>query len=102
MSFGLTFDKVFLIAIIAVFLLGPERLPGFAAQLAKHVKSLKAFAGKAKSRMRDELGPDFDDIDWKKLDPRQYDPRRIIRDALGDEPLSGAPTPPASAPPNRK
>lgn len=85
MSFGLTFDKLLLIAVIAVFLLGPERLPALASQLARAVKSLKAFAGQAKSRMRDEMGPDFDDIDWKKLDPRQYDPRRIIRDALEDD-----------------
>ena len=32
---------------------------------------------------REEMGPDFD-VDWKKLDPRQYDPRRIIREALTD------------------
>ena len=38
--------------------------------------------------MRDEMGPDFDDVDWKKLDPRQYDPRRIIREALDEEVLS--------------
>jgi sec-independent protein translocase protein TatB len=25
-------------------------------------------------------------MDWKKLDPRQYDPRRIIREALQEEP----------------
>jgi sec-independent protein translocase protein TatB len=36
--------------------------------------------------MREEMGPDFDDVDWKKLDPRQYDPRRIIREALTEEP----------------
>jgi sec-independent protein translocase protein TatB len=41
-------------------------------------------ANGAKDRMRDEMGPDFDDVDWKKLDPRQYDPRRIIREALND------------------
>ncbi|MET1019756.1 MAG: Sec-independent protein translocase TatB, partial [Microterricola sp.] len=35
--------------------------------------------------MRDEMGPEFDDVDWKKLDPRQYDPRRIIREALTDD-----------------
>lgn len=35
--------------------------------------------------MREELGPDFDDMDWKKLDPRQYDPRRIIREALQED-----------------
>ena len=85
MSFGLTFDKLLIIGIIAVFLLGPERLPYYASQLARLVRSLRTMATGAKDRMRDEMGPDFDDIDWKKLDPRQYDPRRIIREALIDE-----------------
>ena len=84
--FGLTFEKLLLIGIIAVFLLGPERLPHYAAQLARLVRSLRDMANGAKDRMRDEMGPDFDDVDWKKLDPRQYDPRRIIREALTDEP----------------
>jgi sec-independent protein translocase protein TatB len=35
--------------------------------------------------MKDELGEGFEDLDWKKLDPRQYDPRRIIREALLDD-----------------
>lgn len=80
--FGLTFEKLLLIGVIAVFLLGPDRLPYYASQLAKFVKSARNFADGAKDRMREELGPDFDDVDWKKLDPRQYDPRRIIREAL--------------------
>jgi sec-independent protein translocase protein TatB len=84
-SFGLTFDKLLIIGIIAVFLLGPERLPYYASQLARLVKSLRVMADGAKERMREEMGPDFDDIDWKKLDPRQYDPRRIIREALTDD-----------------
>jgi len=84
-SFGLTFDKLLIIGIIAVFLLGPERLPYYASQLARLVKSLRVMANGAKERMREEMGPDFDDIDWKKLDPRQYDPRRIIREALVDD-----------------
>ena len=82
MFFGLTFDKLLIIGIIAVFVLGPERLPGYAAQLARLVRSLRGLANDAKDRMREEMGPDFDDVDWKKLDPRQYDPRRIIREAL--------------------
>ena len=85
MSFGLTFDKLLIIAIIAVFLIGPDRLPGYAAQLARLVKSLRSMADGAKERMREEMGPEFDEVDWKKLDPRQYDPRRIIREALVDE-----------------
>jgi sec-independent protein translocase protein TatB len=84
-SFGLTFDKLLIIGVIAVFLLGPERLPYYASQLARLVKSLRTMADGAKERMREEMGPDFDEIDWKKLDPRQYDPRRIIREALIDD-----------------
>lgn len=83
--FGLTFEKLLLIGILAVFLLGPERLPHYAAQLARLVRSLRALAGDARDRMREEMGPEFDEVDWKKLDPRQYDPRRIIREALSED-----------------
>jgi len=83
--FGLTVDKLLILGVVAVFLLGPERLPHYAAQFAKLVKSLRRMADGAKDRMREEMGPDFDNVDWKKLDPRQYDPRRIIREALVDE-----------------
>jgi sec-independent protein translocase protein TatB len=98
-SFGLTFDKLLIIAVIAVFLIGPDRLPGYAAQLARLVKSLRTFADGAKDRMREEMGPEFDEVDWKKLDPRQYDPRRIIREALVDEVApADAPKPVANQP----
>lgn len=85
MVFGLTADKLLIIAVIAVFLLGPERVPMYAAKLANLVKSVRNMARDAKTRMKDEMGEDFDDVDWKKLDPRQYDPRRIIREALLEE-----------------
>ena len=83
---GFSFDKLIVIGVIAVFLLGPERIPHYAAQLGRLVRSVRDMANGAKDRLRDEMGPDFDDVDWKRLDPRQYDPRRIIREALLDEP----------------
>ncbi|MEJ1231195.1 MAG: twin-arginine translocase TatA/TatE family subunit [Galbitalea sp.] len=82
---GLSFDKIVIIVVIAVIVLGPEKLPHYAAQLAKLIKSIRDMANGAKERMRDEMGPEFDEVDWKKLDPRQYDPRRIIREALADD-----------------
>ena len=86
MSFGLTIEKLLVIGIIALFLIGPDRLPAYSAQFGRLVRQLRDMASGAKDRMRDELGPDFDDMDWKKLDPRQYDPRRIIREALQESP----------------
>ena len=86
----MTPDKLIIIAVIAVFLIGPDRLPGYAAQLARLVRSLRTMADGAKDRMREEMGPEFDEVDWKKLDPRQYDPRRIIREALLEDPAPAA------------
>ncbi|WIE65825.1 twin-arginine translocase TatA/TatE family subunit [Curtobacterium sp. MCLR17_036] len=83
-------DKILIIGIIAVLLLGPQRLPMYAQKLAEFVKAVRRFADTAKDRMREEMGPEFDDIEWQKLDPRQYDPRRIIRDALLDSGTSTA------------
>ena len=83
--FGLSSEKLLILGIIAVFVLGPERLPTYAKQLANLVKNLRKMADGAKSQLQDELGDDFEDLDWKKLDPRQYDPRRIIREALSED-----------------
>lgn len=89
--FGLTPEKLIIIAVIAAFLIGPERLPQYAAKFSQFIRSMRDFANGAKARMKEEMGPEFDDVDWKKLDPRQYDPRRIVREALMDD------TPTASA-----
>ena len=50
-------------------LIGPSRLPEYAGRLAQLVKSLRRMLDVAKDRVRDEIGPEFDDLDWKKLDP---------------------------------
>ena len=93
--FGLTFDKLLIVAVIAAFVIGPQRLPSYAAKLGQFVRSMREFANGAKTRMKEEMGPEFDDVDWRKLDPRQYDPRRIIREALLDD----APAPGSSIKP---
>lgn len=85
MFFGLTIEKVLLIVVIAAFLIGPERLPRYAEGLARLTTRAREMLQGARTRMRDEMGPDFDEVDWRKLDPRQYDPRRIIREALLDD-----------------
>ena len=90
--FGLTFEKLLIIGVIAVFVIGPERLPAYSAKFGQLVRKLKEMSSGAKDRIKEELGDDFDEEEWKKLDPRQYDPRRIIREALLDDaPVNKAP-----------
>ena len=95
MGFGLDFEKLLVIGLIAVLLIGPERLPHYAEQFAKLVRRGGELLRDTKSRVEEEMGPEVADVDWRKLDPRQYDPRRIIRDALLEEPTP--PTHPMAA-----
>lgn len=71
-------------------ILGPSRLPHYAAKLAQAVRQLRDLAEGAKSQIKNEMGPAFEDVDWRQLDPRQYDPRRIVREALATPPPGAA------------
>ena len=82
--FGIDGGEFIVLVVVAAVVLGPERLPQYAQQLGRMVRELRRMAMGASAQVRSELGPEFDDIDWKRFDPRQYDPRRIVRDALAD------------------
>jgi sec-independent protein translocase protein TatB len=82
--FGISGQEFIVLLILAAVVLGPERLPTYAQQLARLVRELRRMAQGASEQVRAELGPEFDDLDWRRLDPRQYDPRRIVREALAE------------------
>ncbi|WP_426566029.1 Sec-independent protein translocase TatB [Angustibacter sp. McL0619] len=88
--FDINGGEFLVLIVVALLILGPERLPQYAAQLARLVREARTFAGKAREQVKAEMGDEFDDVDWKALDPRRYDPRRIVREALldgDDDPL---------------
>lgn len=94
MFLGVTWEKILVILVVAALVIGPERLPRYAEGLARFVRNARDYLTTAKTRVKDEMGADFDDVDWRTLDPRRYDPRRIIREALLDD----APVAPKAAP----
>ena len=53
--FGLTFEKLLIIGVIAVFVIGPERLPSYAAKFGELVRKLKEMSVGAKDRIKEEL-----------------------------------------------
>jgi sec-independent protein translocase protein TatB len=90
--FGVNGWEIVLVALIAVFILGPDRLPEYAAKLARGIRKARVMAEGAKVQLKDQLGPEYEDINWRQYDPRQYDPRRIVKEALLD-PLDDAVAP---------
>jgi len=83
--FGINTPELIVIVIVAVMVIGPTRLPGYVEKLKNLIREVRRMASGARETIKEESGLDIDDIDWKKLDPRQYDPRRIIREALIDD-----------------
>ena len=84
--------ELLLLGLLAVLVLGPERLPEYAAKFGRFVRQARGMADRAKEQLKDEMGPEFSDIDWRAYDPRQYDPRKIVRDAL-NSPVEADDTP---------
>jgi sec-independent protein translocase protein TatB len=82
--FGINGGELIILLLVVALVVGPERLPAFAEQLGRWVRGLRQYVSTAKDRVDAELGDTG--LDWEALDPRRYDPRRIVREALLDEP----------------
>ena len=83
--FDINPGELLILLVVAVVVIGPERLPKYAAELGRLVREVRTFARNAREQVRSEMGEEFDDVDWQALDPRRYDPRRIVREALLDD-----------------
>ena len=92
--FDLSLEKLFILAIVALLILGPQRLPTAAAWLARTLRQIKDFASDANQRLRSELGPEFDELRPTLQDLRQdlaglrtvRDPRTALLHHLSNEP----------------
>lgn len=96
------------LAIVGLIVVGPDRIPGFARDAARMLRTLREVATGARTQLREELGPEFADIDLRNLNPRtalqrailgdedlkSLDPRNTLKgglgiaDAINEEPIS--------------
>lgn len=53
--FGMSFGEIFVIAIIAILFLGPEKLPDAMVKIAKFFKSFKKSINEAKDTLEEEI-----------------------------------------------
>lgn len=68
--------------LVFVLIIGPQRLPEYTRNIVRMVRRARTWVEESRESVESEMGIAVDDL--KKYDPRQYDPRRIIRDAWGD------------------
>lgn len=77
--------ELMVLAIVGLVILGPDRLPDLARDAARMIRSLRDLATGARQQLRDELGPEFADVDLRNLNPRTA----LQRAVLGDEDILG-------------
>ncbi|WP_445258259.1 sec-independent translocase [Nocardioides aurantiacus] len=82
--FGVGLPEFALIALVAVIVFGPDRLPELARQAGRFVRQVRNLANNAQTQLRDELGPEYADLKLTDLDPRVAI-RRHILEAMDDD-----------------
>ena len=66
------------IALVAVLVFGPDKLPDLARQAGKMARQLRSFAHAARDELRTELGPEYADLELRDLDPRTIVRKHIV------------------------
>lgn len=69
-----------LLLVLAVILFGPERLPDLARKAARVVQYVRTVAGQAQSQLSKELGPGFEDLDLRDLNPKAFIQKHLLDD----------------------
>lgn len=84
MFFDIGAGEILGLAIIAMFLVGPERLPKLASEAAKMVKKIRVISQNATAELRENLGPGFENLQPADLNPKTF-LKKQLTDALDAE-----------------
>jgi sec-independent protein translocase protein TatB len=76
--------EIIVLALAALFIFGPERLPGLAKDAASGLKRVRTAVTGIREQVNESLGDDLPEL--RDLDLRKYHPRTFIRSQLlGDD-----------------
>ena len=91
--FGIGLPELVVIALVAVVVFGPDRLPEVARQAGRMVRQLRSLAHTAQAQLREELGPEYADLKLTDLDPRVAIRKHILEALDDDDPARAAQAP---------
>ena len=75
--FGIGGGEVVALALVAVVLVGPDKLPQFSADSAKFIRKMRDLAQGATRDLRENLGPGYEDLKVADLNPKTFISKHI-------------------------
>ncbi len=69
-----------LLLALAIILFGPEKLPDLARKAARVIRYVRTMAGDAQQSLSKELGPGFENLDFRDLNPRAFVQKHLLDD----------------------
>ena len=70
--FGIGFEKLLTLAILAAVLIGPDKLPQFAVDAAKFLQKMRGMSREAMTEFKSQLGPEYANLDIQDLNPKTF------------------------------
>ncbi len=71
-------SEILVLGVLAVIIFGPEKLPEVARKAARVLNYLRNIANDAQGRLRQELGPEFADLELADLNPRAFVQKNLL------------------------
>lgn len=102
--FGVAWDRWLILIMVALFVLGPERLPAAVQWLGRSIRQVKSFAAGAQDKLHAELGPELAELGKPLADlplaelRRLRNPRAMVTEFLfAEHTAPTAATPPTGS-----
>lgn len=84
----LNWTEITVLALLAVVMFGPEKLPEFARKAARVISYLGKIGNDARGQLRAELGPEWDNVRLSDLNPKNFVARHVLSADEKDDLLS--------------
>jgi sec-independent protein translocase protein TatB len=82
---SLGWPEISVLVVLGLFVFGPERLPGMAAEAGRALRKLRQYAKGLTDDLKAELGPEVGDLDLASLNPKTFVRKHLLEG--DDEPV---------------
>lgn len=83
--FGIDGVELVLIVVLAILLFGPDKMPEYSRKAARIFVYLRNVANNTQSTLREQLGPEYADLELKDLNPKAFIKKHLSQEVAAIE-----------------